>query len=71
MTPIMSLENVKKETKDATNCRIRRLEIANISILSEAQSGERDAESVQIDPGKLRILINLKPMPQIMKRQKK
>ena len=52
----MSLENVKKETKDAKTAN-KKADIAK-SILSEAQSGERDAESVQIDSREIKNLIN-------------
>ena len=52
----MSLENVKKETKDAKTAN-KKADIAK-SILSEAQSGERDAESVQIDSREVKNLIN-------------
>lgn len=52
----MSLENVKKETKDA-NTANKKADVAK-SILSEAQSGERVAESVQIDSAEVKYLIN-------------
>jgi hypothetical protein len=52
----MSLENVKKETNDAKTAN-KKADIAK-SILSEAQSGERVAESVQIDSAEVKYLIN-------------
>jgi hypothetical protein len=52
----MSLENVKKETKDAKTAN-KKADIAK-SILSEAHSGERLAESVQIDSEEVKNFIN-------------
>jgi hypothetical protein len=49
-------ENVKKETNDAKTAN-KKADIAK-SILSDAQSGERDAESVQIDSEEVKNLIN-------------
>jgi hypothetical protein len=51
----ISFENVKKETKDAKTAN-KKADIAK-SILSEAQAGEYDAESVQMD-SEVKNLIN-------------